>query len=267
MDNNTCSKTYCPNWGILVIDANVVIYILAASIAIVGEKSVNPTWPLRIPEALKVFKGNLQKVKRCSCNGQLYFSEPVLREELDAGSLRRGASPAGQSCSIYNIGELEAFHQVVCNCFNSPIIILGNEITELRSILSSQGVHLDDNDASLFLAACKVSQPGMPTLIISQDGHFEEPVGILAKMRNFSIQGMHYPTTHITWRTYLSYITTAHDCCLYLSEIYERLYNAWCYTIPKRVAGAKKQQLAMRLQEQFIFSLPVMQKSVEYKNR
>lgn len=265
MDNSTCSKTDCPNWGILVIDANVVIYMLSASIAIVGEKSVNPTWVLRLPEALKVFEENLQKMKRCSCNSRLYFSEPILSEELDTESLKLGAHPTGQSRSVYNTSELGAFHQVICNCFNTPITFLSNEVTELRSILSNQGVCLDDNDASLLLAACKVSQSGIPTLIISQDGHFEEPVKILAEMHSCPIQGMHYNTAQITWRTYLGYILTAHDCCLYPSEIYERLYNAWCFTIPKRIASAK-QQLAERLRRQFILTLPVMQKSVEYKN-
>lgn len=267
MDSNTCSKRDCPNWGTLIIDANIVIYVLAASIAVVRENSAHPTWPLRLPEVLTVFEENLQKMKRCSHNGKLYISEPILNEELNTEDLKLGACPTGQSQSVYNTSELENIHQVVCNCFHTPIITMSTEITELRHILSSQSTHLDDNDSSLLLAAYKVGQSGIPTLVISQDGQFEDPVLTLAGMRNCTIQGKSYETHHTIWRTYLGFILTAHDCCLYSSGIFEKLYNSWCFTIPKRIARAKRQQLATRLQEQFIFTLPVMQKSIEYKNR
>jgi len=78
-----CSNFECPNWGTLVVDANVSIYALSASLAIVEEVKMNQDWAARLPEVEKTFEECIEKMKGCSFNGQLCCSEKVLNEELE----------------------------------------------------------------------------------------------------------------------------------------------------------------------------------------
>ena len=68
MSVNLCLKEQCPNWGTLVIDTNLIIYMLDASVTFVEENSIHTTWAQRLPEVLCAFNENLDKLKKCSFN-------------------------------------------------------------------------------------------------------------------------------------------------------------------------------------------------------
>lgn len=266
MEIEPCTTVGCSNWGTLVIDANIVIYTLAASVEVVKESEPDNDWRKRLPSIETVFGQCLEKIGKCSHNGKLHCSEYVFREELDVEGLSIGTRPAGKSNSIYDKGQLTGLRKVLRSEFDNPIITNKDEIEGLISIIKEKGIDMLDRDVSLLVAACKVGTSGIPTIIISQDNHFEDSIQILANMRSCSIQGKCYETSNIIWRTYLGYITEAHDRCCISSAVYTKLYNAWCFSIPERISGGK-QRLAQRLKEQFIITLPIMEKSIEYKGR
>jgi len=261
-----CTNSECPNRGTLVVDANVAIYALLASLAIVEEVNMNNDWPTRLPEVEKTFGECFEKMKRCSLNEQLCCSEKVLNEELDINGLSKGTRPPGRSRSVYNARERSGLRQILSSHFSGAIIATDSEVRELQSLLSSRSAYTLDYDVSLLVAALKVSQTGIPTLIVSQDSGFETPVQILTEMGSCTLQKVSYNTTQLIWRTYLGFITKAHDCCSLSTNQYEKLYNAWLFSVPDRIASAG-QQLVHFLKGQFIRTQPVMQKSIEYKNR
>jgi hypothetical protein len=266
MATMNCNKFECPNWGTLIVDANVFIYGLSASLAMVEENEINQDWPARLPKVGKVFEECLGKIKKCSFNGQLCCSEKVLNEELDTNGLIKGTRPPGRSRSVYNAREISKLRQILCSHSSSVKITMDSEIRELRSQLSNRRAFTLDCDISILVAALKASQAGIPTLVVSQDSHFEIPVQILTDMGSCTLQGVSYTTTQLIWRTYLGFITKAHDCCSLSTNQYEKLYNAWCFSVPERIAS-EDQQLAYILKEQFVRTQPVMQKSIEYKDR
>lgn len=261
-----CNNSECPNWGTLVVDANVVIYALSASLAIVQEDTKNQDWPARLPQVQAVFGECLGRIRKCSFNGQLCFSEKVLNEELDIKGLSKGTRPPGKSRSVYDAREMSKLHQILRDHWGSVEIATDSEIRELRSQLSGRRAFTLDCDVSILVAALKASQAGVPTLIVSQDSNFEMPVQIMTDMGSCTLQEVSYTTAQLIWRTFLGFITKAHDCCSVSTNQYEKLYNAWCFSVPERIAS-EGQQLAYILKEQFVRTQPVMQKSIEYKDR
>ncbi len=172
-----CTDSECPNWGTLVIDANVAIYTLSASLAIVEEVNMNNDWPTRLPEVEKTFEECLEKTKRCSLNGQLCCSEKVLNEELDINGLGKGTRPPGKSRSVYSARERGGLRQILSSHFSGAIIATDSEVRELRTLLSTRSVYTLDYDASILVAALKVSQTGIPTLHLSS-GHIQAFHGV-----------------------------------------------------------------------------------------
>lgn len=269
IESNNCLKADCPNWGTLVIDANVVHYVLRGTIHMVAATYVNRTWPQRLPNVKASFKSNLELIKRCSSssNGKLQASEPVLNE-LDADRISESACPLDRSRSVYTQHELQELVLLIQNCFCTPVITINQEILELQSLLRSYGVHLKDRDTSLIVAACKITQQGVPTIIVTADPHFIEPWEILSQLKSIQLQGVLYSTEELMLRTYSAFMTQSHDCCNCSSDIYRPLFNAWFTRVFNLVSyGTRRrsQQLVGEMTNTFSTAYEVMQASLTNK--
>lgn len=112
---DTCINKECVNWGKLVIDANVIRYVLGGTVDIAGQRDFEKRWLERFPGVLTDFKANLELVARCSCDGLLHISDPVLSEELNIASLRNSAHPPDLSRGVYSTREITPLRQVILN--------------------------------------------------------------------------------------------------------------------------------------------------------
>ena len=229
-----CTNADCPNWGKLVVDANVVRYMLAGTIDVVGQRYVDKSWSQKLQYVKADLKTNLEIIRRCSCDNQLYISEPVLSEELNVANLKDSAHPPDLSRSVYSTTDVTTLRQVVLGCVSASTSITDSETTELRNFLKNHGSVLADRDASLMLVACKLSQSGIPTIIVSEDPDFVKPWQVLAELGNFSLQGITYRTDKLMLRSYADFITLSHDCCTCPSDKYSALLNAWLLSIMLR---------------------------------
>ena len=267
MESNSCLKADCPNWGTLVIDANVVHYVLRGTIQTVADTYVNCTWPQRFPHVKASFANNLELIKKCSSDNKLQTSELVINE-MDAHRISGSACPLDRSQSVYTQHELQELVLLIQNCFYTPVITINQEILELQSLLRRYGADLKDRDTSLIVAACKITRQGVPTTIVTADNHFIEPWEILSQLKSIQLQGVLYSTEELMLRTYSAFMTQSHDCCNCSSDIYRPLFNAWftrVFNLASYGTHRRSQQLVGEMTNTFITAYEVMQVSLANK--
>lgn len=260
-----CTNADCPNWGKLVVDANVVRYVLGGTIDMVGQRCVDKSWSQKLQYVKADLKTNLEIIRRCSCDNQLYISDPVLSEELNVANLKDGAHPPDLSQSVYSTRDVTTLRQVVLGCVCVPTSTTDSEITELRSLLKNHGSDLADRDASLILVASKLSQCGIPVIIISEDPDFTEPWQILAELGNFSLRGITYRTDKLMLRSYADFITLSHECCTCSSDKYSALLNAWLLSIILRHITSLNQESRTSLARRVTRAIRVKDVSIANK--
>lgn len=261
----TCDKMDCPNQGKLVIDANVIRYVLGGTIDIVDQAHKDKSWVQKLPEVQSSLTSNLYLIKRCNHDGHLYISDPVWSEELDVDRLRESAHPVNHSDSVYSKNEVKTLREVINGCIDIRLDTTGLEITEFRQLLRSHGSELYDHDASLMLVACKLSQFGSQAILITDDPDFFEPWRILVQLNSFSLRGVTYNTDRLTIRSYADFVTLAHDCCSCSSDKYRALFNAWFLPIIKRRITTMRQGRRTDLFRRVADAMNVMQVSLECK--
>lgn len=264
---NICNNADCPNWGKLVVDANVVRYVLGGTIDMVGRRYVDKSWAQKLPHVQGDLKSNLDLIKKCSCDGHLYVSDQVLSDELDVGSLRDSAHPADRSQSVYSRNYVRTLQQVVFDCVHVPIEPSNSEIMELQQLLKNHGLHFDDCDASLMLVACKLSQSGSRSVIITDDPDFYEPWSVLVQLEGFTVRGTNYRTDNLMLRGYADFVTLAHDCCSCTSDKYIALWNAWLLPIIDRRITSMNQEGRTHLNRHIARAINAMQVSVGNKEK
>lgn len=262
---DTCTDKDCVNWGKLVIDANVVRYVLGGTVDIAGQRGVEKLWSQRFPRVLTDFKTNLELVARCSCDGLLYTSEPVLSEELNVASLRDSAHPPDLSRSVYSTREITPLRQVMLNCVCVPTDTPVSEIRVLQGLLKDHGSDLADRDVSLLLVACKLSQGEIPVIIISDDPDFSKPWQILAELKTIPLQGIAYRTEKLVLRSYADFMTLSHECCNCASEKYSALLNAWLLPIILRHITSMSQEGRANLIKRVTKAIRIKDASIEKK--
>lgn len=262
-----CTNADCPNWGKLVVDANVVRYVLGGTIHMIGERHADESWAQKLPHIRAELRSNLDLIKRCSCDCQLYISNQVLSEELDVRSLRDSAHPAGRSQSVYSRNDVITLQQVIFDCVGVSIETSDSEITELRQLLKSHGARFDDRDASLMLAACKLSQSGIRSVLITDDRDFYEPWRVLVQLETFSLRGTIYRTDKLMLRGYADFVTLAHDCCSCTSDKYTALWNAWLLPIIGRKITSLNQEGRTYLNRRISKAIHAMQVSIGSKDK
>lgn len=259
-----CSKKDCPNRGKLVVDANVIRYILGGTIDIVGQVYKEKSWTERLPEVQTFLTFHLDLIKRCSEDGHLYVSEPVWSEELNVDRLSESAHPPNLSNSVYSKDEVRTLRGVINGCIDVRGDI-ADENEEFRRLLRSHGCELYDWDASLMLLACKLAQNESRSILISDDPDFFEPWHILANLDSFSLQGNTYKSDNLVLRTYADFITLAHDCCSCTSDRYRALFNAWLYPLIERNITKMKQGGRNVLVRRVSSAMDALEVSLQYK--
>jgi len=267
MESNNCLKADCPNWGTLVIDANVVRYVLRGTIQIVADTYVDCIWPQRLPNVKASFKNNLEIIKKCSSDNKLQTSQLVLNE-LDAHHISGSSCPLNRSRSVYSLTTLQELVQVIHGCFCDSIITTQQESIELQNILRSHDIHLKDHDTSLILAACKATQQEAPTIIVSSDSDFIKPCEILSQLGSIDINGALYHTDKLMLRIYPDFMTKFHQCCSCSSPVYRPLFNAWFYPLLKLASYGSHRRAQQRVGEMmnsFLTAHEAMQDSLENK--
>jgi len=260
-----CSKMACPNRGKLVVDANVIRYILGGTIDIVGQVHAEKSWAERLPEVQTLLTSHLGLIKRCSNDGHLYVSDPVWSQELGVDSLRESAHPVKHSRGVYNKSEVGTLHEIIHGHVDVRMDVTQAEITEFRLLMVSHGCRLDDRDASLMLVACKLAQTESSSILISDDPDFSEPWQMLARLNSFHLQGNTYKSDKLVLCSYAGFVTRAHDCCSCSSDGYRALFNAWLYPLVERQVTKMRQGGRNALFRRFSSAMEAMEVSLQHK--
>ena len=262
-----CSTKDCPNRGNLVVDANVIRYILGGTIDIVGHEYKEKSWAESLPEVQTFLPSHLGLIKRCSEDGHLYVSEPIWSEELDIDRLRESAHPVEDSRSVYTKREVGTLRDIIHGHVDVRMDVTPAEIVEFCQIMVSHGCQLDDHDASLMLVACKLAQSESSSILISDDPDFLKPWQMLAKFNSFTLQGNTYKTDKLVLRTYAGFVTRAHDCCSCSSDRYRALFNAWLYPLVERKVTKMRQGGRNDLFRRFSIAMDAMEVSLQNKSK
>jgi hypothetical protein len=260
-----CDKMDCPNRGKLVIDANVIRYVLGGTIDIVGQTHVGKSWTQKLPEVQTSLTFCLDLIKRCSDDGRLYVSDLVWSQELDINRLGESAHPVNRSDSVYTKGQLGMLREIIHSHVDVRIDVTQAEITEFCQLMVSHGCRLDDYDASLMLVACKLAQTESRSILISDDPDFLEPWHMLVKLNNFSLQGNTYKSDKLVLRSYADFVTLAHDCCSCSSDRYRALFNAWLFPLVERKITKMRQSGRNNLFRRVLSATNAMEISLQCK--
>jgi hypothetical protein len=260
-----CTKTECLNRGNLVIDANVIRYVLGGTIDLISETKAKNTWLEKLPDVQTCLGDHLDLIKKCSQDGHLYVSEMVWFEELNINKLRDSAHPKTLSNSVYDNKEIEILHRFIQSYVNIKSDISLAEINEFRKLISANGCQLNDHDSSLMLVAYKLAQTGINSILVSDDPDFTKPWEMLANLANFSLQNNNYRTDMLLLYTYATFITRFHDCCSCPSDKYRALFNAWFYPLVNRqitkMGQGGKENVMKRIEE----AMNAKDTSLQYK--
>jgi hypothetical protein len=117
-----CPDPDCPNRGILVLDANAVLFLVEGAIRYAHTLHPDLTNANRLPYILEELGNCLGVIRgRCSLNGNLYISEQVLgevtlesRQEIE----RKGLIELKK----YNRRQRRRMQQVVYEHFPQPVL-------------------------------------------------------------------------------------------------------------------------------------------------
>jgi len=188
-----CNKTDCPNWGIIVVDANPIRYLLNATIELEYRNLGRGGWSRKLPEVQVSLTSNLELVKHCSADGQMVIPEIIWSEELTVDDLKESAHPFSRNTSVYTEAEVRVLRDAIKNSVNIYTDISCSDINQLRAFLRTNGgEHLADHDAALFTVALRLSQGDVPVLIVSQDPDVINPWCILIKQGSIELSGVTY---------------------------------------------------------------------------
>lgn len=231
------------------------------------QRHADKSWAQKLPYVQAELRSNLDLIKRCSCDGQLHISNRVLSEELDVKSLRDSAHPVDRSRSVYSRSAVITLQQVIFDCVGLSIETSDSEITELRQLLESHGAHFHDRDASLMMAACKLSQSGIPSVLVTDDPDFYKPWRVLVQLETFSLGGTIYKADKLMLRGYAAFVTLAHDCCSCVSDKYTALLNAWLFPIIGRGITSLDQEGRTQLSRRISGAIRAMEASIGNKGK
>jgi len=78
----TCARNGCQNHGKLVIDANVVHYMVGGAVSMAEKKYGQLTWDQRLPHVKEELTNNLNLITKCNLDGQMYMPDQIWTAEL-----------------------------------------------------------------------------------------------------------------------------------------------------------------------------------------
>ena len=263
--NRTCPNPSCPNRGVLVLDTNFLLFLIEGTIRYVRDYYPDLTTKAsRLEHVLDELAHHLSIIRDCcSLDGNLHISNRVLYEEVLVVDPR--AKDLAQLKSYRN-GERARILRVVCNHFPQPSIVPDREIQALRSQFTNPNIRPEDRDASLMIVACHLATSGQPTIVLTNDPDFVDPIKLLMHQGSVGLGEETFPTNLIIYRDYSKFLLRLHDCCGLPTTRYKPLAIAYLLALYKRSPNLERQEVRRRDEESFEKGLKILADSIEFKS-
>lgn len=262
----TCKKVGCPNWGIIVVDANPIRYLLCATIELEHINIGQGGWSPQLPKVQASLSSNLELIKHCSSDNQIVIPEIIWSEELTVGNLRESAHPLSRNTSVYTEAEVRTLRDVIKNSLNIYTGIQHSDISQLQAFFRTNGnEYLADHDTTLFITALKLGQGSVPVRIVSQDPDLQNPWFILIRQGSIELCGVKYKTDALVVRSYADFVTCFHKCCACSSDKYKEFCHAWLFPITERHMQRSNQYGRINLIHQVHDTIRIVEVSIEDK--
>jgi len=232
-----CPRTHCINKGILVLDADSVVFLLNGIILFVRDTYEElREWDRRLSKIEETLAEVLSIFCRCAPDGQLHIPETILHEELD---LVKPSRSVEKWLPGSYLGALRKRHlRVVQNGLAAsvhPSPVNDDEKESLRQIFGPEA-RPGDRDATVLLLACELSHSGQRTLVVAHDHGYKRPISILQRTSMVQLaSGRTLSPTHLEWRPYENFVLRLHESCCLDSERFDRLSFAFCRPQWKRL--------------------------------
>jgi len=260
-----CKERDCPNWGLVLLDANVVRYALRAAVESLKElNAAGNTWDQLAPRIIDDFSNNVGILSRCSHDGNLRTSEIIQSIELNVAHLKESARPFDNSDPVLDNSTIRELSRLAMAYFSEAPFVDPKENIQMRALLSQNGVTMLDRDASLLIAGLKLDNGTVPIIIVSSDGLLVDAGYKMRELPTVSLNGHEYATQNLCMRTYAAFVTEVHGCCKCQSDVYSYLFNAWYFFSLERAQGRPLRPNVKRMYRQ---SLDAMQKSLRDKGK
>lgn len=263
-----CNKDDCPNWGMIVVDANPIRYLLCATIELERKNIGQGGWSPQLPKVQASLSSNLELIKHCSSDNQIVIPEIMWSEELTVGKLRESAHPLYRNTSVYTKAEVRTLRDVIKNSLNVYTGIQQSDISQLQAFFRTNGnEYLADHDTTLFVTALKLGQGTIPVRIVSQDPDVQNPWFVLARQGSIELSGVQYKTDALVVRSYADFVTCFHKCCACSSDKYKEFCHAWLFPITGRQMQKSNQRGQIKLIRQVHDTIRIVEDSIEEKTK
>lgn len=210
-----CSRLDCLNKGLLLIDADSVLFLLNGTVMYVLSNYPDvKTWDRRLSIIKEELTKHLDRLTRCTLDGKLYTSESILHEELD---IVRASTSIKKWLRGSPFGRLHENHrraiQQVLREYLIPIPVT-DEVKKSFRLRFNESIRPKDRDATLLVAACELADSGARTLVVAHNHDYEGPV---AKLRHngeiLLVGGRVLSTTTLERWTYENFLLVLNDSC------------------------------------------------------
>ena len=261
-----CQRPDCPNRGLLVVDANFVFFLVEGAIEYAQSAYPELTNTDRLPHIIATLDRLLGTFERCcSLDGELHISNMVF-DELALADRKEINRMGLTKLKKFSNAERVQMLQVLRQHFPQPQVVSEMEVHVMRGYFQNQSVRPKDRDAALMVVVCRLATAGNPTLALSDDPDFKEPVFWLMQQESLRIgDELRFSPNRIMHRDYPGFIRRLHDCCLLSPADYGALAAAYHASLVVRLPGLKKQVVAKRDSDKLVRLFAIHTESVRLK--
>jgi len=240
-----CSRSNCLNKGLLLIDADSMVFLLNGTVTYVVKNCPEVrTQDERASTVIEELMEHLRTLTRCTLDGHLYTSERILYEELD---IVRPCPSVEKWLRGSALGRLHRRHmrpiQQVLHQHLSPILADDDVKNALRQKCGER-IWPTDRDATLLAAACEKADSGERTLILAHNHGYEAPIRRLRLNEVLVLgSGRELSTRSLERRPYERFLLTLHGSCCVDSARFKALARAFYKPQMRRLGKTKKQRI------------------------
>jgi len=262
-----CRRPDCLNRGILVLDADSVVFLLNGIVLFVCETYPGlREWDKRLPSIRSVLAEVLCIFRKCSLDGRLYMPERILREELD---LVRPSRSVRKWLRGSYLGKLTKRHRMtlqrVLETFVTPLGVSNDEKESLRQTFRPE-VRPADRDSTVLLVACELGRSGRRTLVLAHDHGYERPIRQLRGNGRVELaSGRVFPTTHLERRPYESFLLSMHESCCLDSDRFQALSTAFNESQVARLVDTDERRVKKLIADSVLPFMAETRKSIRTK--
>jgi hypothetical protein len=214
----TCSvKPDCPNYGLIVVDANFAIYLVEAICGKVEAEAEDASRADKFASFSAILASVLQSIRSCAIGDTLWTSDLVYQREISPvnriSSLRRHAERFERMCQHSN------------RRYNAVNRVLTNHLTEaptntddLASVKNHFQHRPNDEDASLISLSARSSAPRFRTILLTDDDQLCDRIETIVRMETLNLGDTDYHTSRIFPMNFLNFLERVHDCCNLTSD-------------------------------------------------